>query len=52
MAQATNHSTPKNIDMNTVVIHVLALTIGVLLDDKEEIRAAEEALANDLGFAV
>lgn len=49
MAQATNHSTPKNIDMNTVASQVLLLATGVLLDDQEQILAAAEALASECG---
>jgi hypothetical protein len=59
MSKAANHSTSKNINMNTVVSEVLSLAAGALLDDQEEIRAAAEALANecginlsDFGFAV
>lgn len=59
MAQATNHSTAKDIDMNTVASQVLALAAGVLLDEKGQILAAAEALSNecgidlsDFGFAV
>lgn len=50
MAQATHHSTAKDIDMNTVASQVLSLAHGVLLDDREQILAAAEALTNECGI--
>ena len=47
MAQAADHVTTKNIEMDFVASQVLALADGVLLGDQEQILAAAKALADE-----
>ncbi|WP_438277988.1 hypothetical protein [Nitrobacter sp.] len=52
MSKDSRQNSTKTIDMDFVARTVLVLANGVVLDEKEQILAAAEALANECGIEV